>query len=176
MKRIEFISGQKINGIEFIKEVPPHESPSRKTRRALFKCYCGNEFETIIRSIISGNTKSCGCFGIESRKKRFTKHGKRNHPIYGIWCTMKSRCYNKRRNDFKYYGGRGIKISDEFKNDFKSFFDYVVSLPGYENRDIDNLTIDRINNNKDYMRTNLRWATRKQQANNRSNGKNSDRM
>ena len=121
MKKLIIIPGQKINGLIFVKEIQSHRSPSRKTRKAIFRCYCGKEFDVIIRSVISGNTKSCGCFGIESRKKRFTKHGKRNHELYSIWCTIKSRCYNKNRNDFKYYGGRNIKISNEFKKDFGVF-------------------------------------------------------
>lgn len=167
MKKTEYKKGDKINRLIFIEETKPHISPSRKTRKGIFECYCGNRFDAIIRSIITGNTKSCGCYGVESRKKRFTKHGKRNHKIYGVWCTMKSRCYNANRNDFKYYGGRGIKMSDEFKADFNIFFDYITALPYYENRDKLNLTIDRIDNNKNYEKGNVRWATKKQQANNK---------
>jgi hypothetical protein len=60
-------------------------------------------------------------------------------------------------------------MSKEFKNNFKAFFDYVVTLPNYENRETLKLTVDRINNKRGYQRGNLQWATRKQQANNRRN-------
>jgi hypothetical protein len=79
---------------------------------------------------------------------------------------MKTRCYNKKRADYKYYGGRGITVSEEFRSDFLVWFNYVTSLPNYENREKLNLTIDRVDNNKNYERGNLRWATKKQQVKN----------
>ncbi len=169
MKRINYINGDSINGLVFIKEIEPHISPSRKTRRAIFKCFCGKEFNTIIRSVVSENTKSCGCFGIKSRSIRFTKHGLRQHPLYRIWCSIKTRCTNKKRSDYKYYGGKSIKLSEEFSINFLSFFNYVSSLKRYNERQSKNLTLDRIKNDGDYAKGNLRWATRKEQANNRCN-------
>jgi len=169
MKRIIYKNGDILNGLIFIQETLPLVSPSRKTRKAIFKCHCGNEFDTVIRSVISGNTKSCGCYGIESRKKRFTKHGLRNHPIYRIWQSIKTRCTNKSRADYKYYGGSGISLSKEFSDDFGNFYNYVTSLKYYEKRVELALTLDRVDNTKNYEKGNLRWATRKMQANNRRN-------
>ena len=121
----------------------------------------------MIRSALTGNTKSCGCLGVLSRKARFTKHGKSNHPIYKIWCGVKTRCYNKNRDDYKHYGGRGISLSQEFADDFQCFYDYVSELEFYKEREVRSLTIDRIDNNKNYERGNLRWGTREEQARNR---------
>jgi hypothetical protein len=165
MKAIEYQSGQIINGLVFIKEELPHISPSRKSRKASFKCKCGKKFTAFIGSVVSGNTKSCGCWGSKSRSIRFTKHGLRSHPLYNIWSGIKTRCYNKNRHDYKYYGGCGVVLSDEF-HDFNTWFNYVISLPEYENREIKKLTIDRINVNKNYERGNLRWATKLQQSTN----------
>lgn len=166
MKRVSYSKGQFINGIEFIQDCDPHVSPSRKTRMALFKCRCGAEFKSIIRSVMSGNTKSCGCYGAESRRKRFTKHGLRGSKAYSVWSGIKTRCYNRNRDDYKYYGGRGISLSDEFF-DFMAFYRYVSRLDGFNKIERRKLTIDRIDVNKNYERGNLRWATRQQQVQNR---------
>jgi hypothetical protein len=166
MKKIKYVTGDKIGNLTFIKDGDPHISPSRKSRTGLFRCKCGNEFTAIIRSVITGNTKSCGCYGRKSRSERFKKHGLRNHKLYSTWQSMKTRCYNKKRADYKYYGGRGITVSEEFRSDFLVWFNYVTSLPNYENREKLNLTIDRVDNNKNYERGNLRWATKKQQVKN----------
>jgi len=166
MKKIKYKEGEIINGLVFVADAEPHISPSRKTRAAVFKCFCGQRFKTLIRSVVTGNTKSCGCHGRQSRSDRFKKHGLRSHKLYGTWQSMKTRCYNRKRADYKYYGGRGISVSEEFRGDFNVWFDYVTSLSNYESRDELNLTIDRIDNNKNYERGNLRWATKKQQARN----------
>jgi hypothetical protein len=165
MKRVDYAAGQKINGVTFIKELPPHSSPTRNTRKALFKCHCGKEFEAIIRSVVTKNTTSCGCWGAKSRSIRFTTHGLRKHELYSTWCSIKTRCYNKKRADYKYYGSKGVILSDEF-HDFKVFLDYIGSLPNYERRKELNLTLDRIKGNKNYERGNLKWSTKLEQANN----------
>lgn len=163
MKAIQYTTGQNINGLVFVKEIAPLVSPSRFSRMAIFQCHCGRQFETLIRSVVTGNTKSCGCWGAKSRSIRFTQHGLRQHDVYKTWCGIKTRCYNKNRNDYKYYGGIGIIVSKEF-HDFKAFFDYVSTLERYELRHDLKLTIDRINVRGNYERGNLRWATRKEQS------------
>lgn len=166
MRKLEFKEGQEVKGLIYLREGGHHVSPSRSTRTAFFKCYCGNEFKAIIRSVISGNTKSCGCFGRESRSVRFTKHGMSESKIYKTWVGIKTRCYNKNRSDYKFYGERGISLSDEF-HDFKTFYDYVSKLDNFDGVESLGLTLDRVDNNKSYERGNLKWATRKQQAQNR---------
>ena len=82
--------------------------------------------------------------------------------LHRIWSNLKQRCYNPKRPDFKYYGGRGITVCDEWKNEFQAFYDWAMSN-GYQ----DNLTLDRIDSNGNYEPSNCRWATMKVQTNNK---------
>lgn len=87
-----------------------------------------------------------------------------DHKHYVRWHSAKYRCHNKSAANYEYYGGRGIAMSEEFRNDSRAYCEYVDSLPGYD----EGKTIDRIDNNKGYERGNLQWATpREQQLNTR---------
>jgi len=84
--------------------------------------------------------------------------------LSSIFSGMKQRCYNPNANGYKYYGGKGVVICDEWLNDKKLFYNWAINN-GYE----DHLTIDRIENDGNYDPDNCRWATWEQQANNKSN-------
>lgn len=92
----------------------------------------------------------------------YKTHGKTKTRLYSIWATMKARCYNVNNTKYTRYGGRGITICNEWKNDFQIFYDWSMKN-GYKQ----NLSIDRINNDGNYEPSNCRWVTNSIQANNR---------
>lgn len=93
-----------------------------------------------------------------------TKHGYSKTAIYVTWKDVKKRCKNPKCPSYRNYGGRGIKICDEWENDFLAFYKYVSALPHYGE---DGYSLDRINNDGNYEPNNLRWATKTEQSRNR---------
>ncbi len=124
----------------------------------LCKCDCGNIVVVKGSNLRSGHTKSCGCFRIE----KITTHDKTHTRLYTIWHQMKERCYRESSRNYKYYGARGIRICNDWKNDFSKFYEWAMKN-GYN----DKLTIDRINTNGNYEPSNCRWATISEQNKNR---------
>lgn len=139
------------------------------------KCDCGNIVEVTSHSLRSGNTKSCGCYNIESSTKRIvllnTKHGKSNTRIFRIWNLMKSRCYNKNSINYSDYGGRGIIVCDEWLHDFQAFYDWSIANGYVETKSRTDYTIDRIDVNGNYCPDNCRWVNIKVQQNNKRTNK-----
>ena len=88
-------------------------------------------------------------------------HGKTGSKLHNLWRCMKQRCYNKNKDNYKWYGGRGISVCDEWLNNFMSFYDWAINN-GYK----DGLKIDRIDVNKNYCPENCRFITQKEQCRN----------
>lgn len=130
------------------------------------KCVCGNIVIAKSYSLRKGRKKSCGCLRKEISGKRVLTHGMSKTPEYKAWRNMRDRCYNANDDSFQYYGGRGITVCDEWKNDFMAFFNYIGKKPSPKH------SLDRINNDGNYEPGNVRWALpNKQQSNTRYNRK-----
>lgn len=97
----------------------------------------------------------------EGRGKRY-EPGETKSSLYGIWRTMKQRCYNPNAHAYNEYGGRGILMCEEWSTDYMNFKEWAIQN-GYEN----GLSVDRKDNNKGYCPENCRWATVKEQQRNR---------
>lgn len=150
-----------------VKEIIKEEGKNAKYRCI---CDCGNEVITWYNNLYLGKTLSCGCLSDEQRHKKgkpnhYKKHGLSGSRLSVIRNGMMSRCYNPKSENYYLYGGRGIKICDEWKNKetgMKNFYDWAMAN-GYQ----DNLTIDRVDVNGDYEPNNCRWATNQEQQNNK---------
>ena len=129
-------------------------------------CTCGRETFVSARNLNSGAVKSCGCLRLDKFKECRTVHGaspkyEKKDRLYIIWTGMKQRCYNHSHKNYTDYGGRGITVCDEWLHDFSAFQKWAMAH-GYA----DDLTIDRIDNDKGYSPDNCRWDTIKEQRKN----------
>lgn len=170
------ISGRKygrLTAIRLYQRGTDNKVDWRKNITWLFNCDCGSEMEFVKSDVVNGHSTSCGCVQRKNSAKAHYKHG--HSPwgqsatrIYRIWQGIQKRTSNPKEPSYKYYGARGIKCCERWK-DFRNFLDdmglsYEEHLQKFGAK---NTSIDRIDNYQGYELSNCRWATAKEQANNK---------
>lgn len=133
----------------------------KRNPKWLCSCKCGNTKSISRQALVTGYTTSCGCKHYESHN---ATHGMSNTRIYGVWLQMRGRCRHSYGKDIKVYQGRNITVCEEWNKDFMSFYNWSI-----ENGYNDDLTIDRIDNEKGYSPQNCRWITNSEQQLNKRN-------
>ena len=162
--------GERFTRLKVIKQAEDHVFPNGATGvRYLCKCKCGNTKIVLAASLKNNGTKSCGCIRKETTiaRNKSNKVDYKSTPEYSCYLSMRARCLNPDKKDYPRYGGRGIKICKRWRkgegklNGFQCFFEDMGPLPkpGYQ--------IDRIDNEGNYKKSNCRWVTNKENANNR---------
>lgn len=171
--------GEKFNFLTIIGEI------KEKVLMAVVECDCGTVKKIRKSRVVSGETKSCGCFARETARKTIElirekrvltpeararmggttrykpSHGMKGSPEYVAWCSMINRCTNKRSTSYRTHGARGIKVCDRWVESFSNFFKDMGCRPSSMH------SLDRIDNDGNYEPENCRWATPQQQQRNK---------
>ena len=158
-------TGETHNGIKFIRFIK-----NNKHNKAVWlcQCHCKKEFSVVGSAVVSGNTESCGCTKYSNLTRASGKdsggykHGGSDSRLYRVWKGMRARCNNPKTNGYENYGGRGIKVCDEWNEEYSVFQDWALNH-GYQ----ENLTLDRIELDGMYEPENCRWVDWNTQARNK---------
>jgi len=143
------------------KDVPQF---GKRNSRWICRCVCGNTKSLLRFTLVNGSSKSCGCMSHKNLKGVNKTHGMSKTRLYREWLAMKNRCrYQYNKNAENYYL-KGIKVCEEWNNNFEAFQSWALSN-GYG----DNLTLDRIDNALGYSPNNCRWVSLAEQSRNRTN-------
>lgn len=155
--------GQKFGMLRITSVGNPANRWDGRNRATLnWACDCGKTGNTAAYEIISGHSTSCGCYRYIRVRQKNTKHGQSYNPIYQVWAGMVERCRNPNCIGYYNYGGRGIKVCDEWINNSSAFIKWAL-----ENGYSPGLELDREDNNGDYSPKNCRFVTRLQNSRNK---------
>lgn len=160
MTKVENLVGQQFSRLTVLER-----AGSDKRGSALWKCQCtcGRITTALTYQLKSGAKKSCGCLSKEKATKRLLKHSESNTRLYKVWKGIKRRCYNANDSQYKNYGGRGIKMCQEWKDNYIAFRDFMLSKGYDETLPFRAQTIERIDVNGDYEPCNCKLVTMKEQ-------------
>lgn len=165
----EDLTGKVFGRLTVVRRLKPEEIDTRQYNW-LCRCECGNEVKASANKLKTGHTRSCGCLKEEFSIGDATRtHGKRQTRLYGVYAGIKQRCYDQNRENYKYYGARGIKMCDEWlgEDGFQHFYDWAMQSGYDESKTAKEQSIDRIDVNGDYEPSNCRWADSYTQVHNR---------
>lgn len=166
-------TGQRFGRLTVIERA---ENSSSGRVQWLCRCECGSTTVVLGSNLKSGKQKSCGCLHRELSTERILRvseaqrgcnspsyrHGMAHTKLNHVWNSIKQRCFNQNNKAYKHYGGRGITVCDEWRDNFQAFYDWAMAN-GYQ----EGLSIDRIDNNKGYSPENCRWVTMSEQNKNK---------